>query len=195
MSEETRVAKKLDKGDVVLIDGVAHEVKKVAVDGKKTTLSLVGPGRDFVRKVVKSKAEMTLDVESPAERAAREKLEARLNSRLRDGSAKRELVEKRAKSKVKDGGGWHEPADKAETRIADIMGGKLVGIETPDGTLVPPLDPSSIKSHLWIFHGLESTTLTYEQLVAAHEEEHARADREPFFTLTIPHAHSNRRPA
>lgn len=194
MKTEKRKWSKVEAGDVVLHDGERMTVKKVG--GGKVILT--GVATPFLRIPAEGKAKVVTEVESAAERESREREEARLNRRIKsaakENSRIREATDaKREREKVE----WAKPEDKAEKRIADLLDGKLVAVQVAvDGPYeVPPLDPTTIHSHLLIMHSIEAGALSFADLVTLHEHEHAKAAAEPFHRLTVPHTHPERRTA
>lgn len=101
------------------------------------------------------------------------------------------------KDAMKGGGGpWAGAQGKSEKALRGI-GAELVGIQATSGApySTPPVDPSTIKGHLFLMHEVEAESLSYDELVIVHDRDHARADTDPNFTLPVPHHHSKERPA
>lgn len=179
---------KVEKGARVLIDGERFTVKKHERSGKGADVILVGDGGTFVRGFRKGKVTVLglpeLDSRGkPVKGVDFGKL-------IREPKPQTEFNGRNAVAMTE----WATES-KAEKKVREELGGELVGVEAGGVTYVPPLDPSTIKAHLHIFHGFEASTTPYEQLVKYHEAEHSRSDAEPFFRLTIPHTHSKERPA
>lgn len=172
---------KIEKGDRVIIDRERFTVKKHERSGKGADVILVGDGGKFVRGFRKGKV-IVLRGDEPKNPGKPEKrVESKPQTEFNGRNAVA-MTEWATESKV-------------EKKVREKLGGELVGVEAGGVTYVPPLDPSTIKAHLHIFHGFEASTTPYEQLVKYHEAEHSRSDAEPFFHLTIPHTHSKERPA
>lgn len=95
------------------------------------------------------------------------------------------------------GGPWEKPKGKAEKVIADTLKGELIGVQTSAGSpySVPPVDPSTIKGHLFLMHDTEAKSLSWEELVEVHDRDHARADSDAKHSLPVPHHHAPSRPA
>lgn len=101
------------------------------------------------------------------------------------------------KDAMKGGGGpWDKPGSKGEKHLKGI-GAELVGIQTSAGApySTPPVDPSTIKGHLFLMHEVEAESLSFDELVVIHDRDHHRADTEKGFTLPVPHHHAAERPS
>lgn len=92
-----------------------------------------------------------------------------------------------------NGGPWDQPQDKAEKRAVDILGAKLLGVQTEPGGIyaVPTIDRSAIRAHMMLMHGKDIATATEDELLELHKVEHER----PTPDLYVPHHHSKERPA
>jgi hypothetical protein len=91
---------------------------------------------------------------------------------------------------------WDAPPKGAEKRVAKILGGTLVAesIDDSGDYYVPPVDPSTIAAHLWIFHDVKLDDFDdYLPAVTLHRDQHARAELGEL-TLHLNHWHTKVRP-
>jgi hypothetical protein len=93
------------------------------------------------------------------------------------------------------GARWDAPPKGAEKRVAKILGGTLVAESVDDtGDYVPPVDPSTMAAHLWIFHDVRMQDIShYLPAVTIHNDQHTRAAAGEL-TLHRNHWHTKVRP-
>lgn len=91
---------------------------------------------------------------------------------------------------------WTEPDTPAERVVEEILGATIEAIKPgPDEAyIVPPVDVSTIASHMLIYHGIEAVDVRvvggWDQAKAEHDAEHKR----DIDTLHVPHRHQAGRP-
>lgn len=186
------------KGDGVLLNGKSWIVAKAKRKGKEMRVSLVSAngrtadGRPRAKGAVKIvPPPPVLDPETGrANRWATKAEAAEHGVALKPGDAS--VTKPPAKAK---GGAWEKPAGKAEKTVTDLLSARLVA-ETDDesaGYYVPPVDVSTVASHLVFFHGYTPPEDETEgSMLAYHTERHALALRgEP---LAVNHWHTAKRP-
>jgi hypothetical protein len=91
---------------------------------------------------------------------------------------------------------WETPAGRIERKLDEILSARLVG-ETKDesaGYYVPPVDVSTVASHLAIFHGgIPSAAENEIAMLEVHDAQHAEAAKRGL-ALAVNHWHTERRP-
>jgi hypothetical protein len=91
---------------------------------------------------------------------------------------------------------WDRPSDKIEKKIDELLGARLVGESTDEsaGYYVPPVDVSTIASHLALFHGgiPDAAADDETRMLVAHDAQHAEALRGA--PLAVNHWHTKTRP-
>jgi hypothetical protein len=80
-----------------------------------------------------------------------------------------------------------EPSPAEEKVSAFLQGVPTATKDVHGSWVVPPVDYSTIAAHLRIFHALDVTTLTPDEMLSQHEALHASGDGSPF------HRHGNTR--
>lgn len=105
-------------------------------------------------------------------------------------------VEGRKNATAGGGGSWNGAKGKAEKALRGI-GAELVGIQPTGGApySTPPVDPTTIKGHLFLMHEVEAESLTVDELYLIHDRDHAKADADANYSLPVPHHHAAERPA
>jgi len=74
----------------------------------------------------------------------------------------------------------------AEEKVSAFLQGVPTATKDVHGSwVVPPVDYSTVAAHLRIFHALDVTTLTPDEMLSQHEALHASGDGSPF------HRHGN----
>ena len=176
----------LEKGAAVVLNGDRYVVEKIKVKGKACKVTVAGKGGRFTREV-KAKAVVELYRSRPASKPARKAAATEQAVALHDARGGQQRWATEA-----EGAKWDKPAGKAERVLAEVMpGAVLVGVVRDEGVgiwYVPHVDPSTIASHLLIFHNVAPETTDYPKLTALHDDSHARAD------LFIAHEHRRTRP-
>lgn len=98
--------------------------------------------------------------------------------------------------KAKHGDPWERPVDRIEKRLDDLLSARLVGISTDEdaGYYVPPVNVSTVASHLALFHGgiPEACQDDEARMLAAHASQHEEALRGA--PLAVNHWHTPTRP-
>lgn len=92
---------------------------------------------------------------------------------------------------------WSKPDDQAEANIVDGLGAVILGVK-PSATecyIVPLVDPSTIASHLYLFHAITPPNVKepggYDEAVALHDADH---EAKALADLFEPHIHEAKRP-
>jgi hypothetical protein len=91
---------------------------------------------------------------------------------------------------------WESPRDRVERKLDEVLGAKLVGEATDvsKGYYVPPVDVTTIASHLVIFHPNTYDAAKDEAtMLAGHAHEHQMA-LDGKLKLAINHWHTKTRP-
>lgn len=95
-----------------------------------------------------------------------------------------------------EGDVWETPHGKVERMLDDLLSARLVAEAKDDavGYYVPPVDVSTVASHLTLFHGgIPSACEDEGAMMRAHEAQHAAAAKSEGILATN-HWHSERRP-
>lgn len=91
---------------------------------------------------------------------------------------------------------WTEPDTPAEKVVEEVLGATLEAVKPGDGEVwvCPPVDVSTIASHMLIYHGIEKVDVRrvggWEEAKAEHDAEH-KGDIDD---LHVPHRHDAGRP-
>lgn len=185
------------KGDLVVMSGRAYRVTKIKPKGKKAAVRVEIKGKTF---------------DSVVKLADKVKIESRkTGGKLHDAeggqrrwATKKELGEAMAPlpkggsthttSPVPAGGDpWERPVDRLERKLDEILGARLVGVQVSEGVIVPPVDVTTVASHLAIFHGGIPDACTDEaMMIRAHDAQHAEAKKG--LPLAVQHWHEDTRP-
>jgi len=185
---------KVEAGMTVTLKGRDFSVARAKVKGKRVKVMLEAAGGTF-KSEVRAKDEVDIASARPAKITKR--------SPLRDetGAQQRWATTTEHKSTLKppvkaSGGEWDEPKGKAERVImAELPGAKLVGEATDEktGWYVPPVDPSTVAAHLFLFHEAELDHLSPTALMDFHDNAH-RAAVDTGEPLAVNHWHTKERP-
>lgn len=194
------------KGDVVELGGREWSVVKIKPKGKKATVVVEYKGRS-ARSEVKLSEKVSI-VKKPA---------AGKRGPLRDaGNAQARWATKREAEKVLGTGSlppgdstmtkppaapgsdvWDRPSDKIERKLDELLGARLVGESTDEsaGYYVPPVDVSTVASHLALFHGGIPDAVHDDEgrMLAAHTAQHEAAATGAG-VLAVNHWHTKTRP-
>lgn len=90
---------------------------------------------------------------------------------------------------------WETPANRIERKLDDLLNARLVGESTDEsaGYYVPPVDVSTVASHLALFHGgIPERCEDEASMLKAHESQHAEALKGS--PLAVNHWHTATRP-
>jgi len=201
MSEPT-TWRDVAEGARVILKGNPYEVTGYARDGKTVKVTVKGARGSFTT-TVKRKDPVELAPATATKKAGKSKTaEIPKGGPLYDerGAQRRwaepgDMTATKPPKKAK-GGEWDEPKGKAERKVAEILGATLVGESTDpeSGWYVPPVDPSTIAAHLFLYHDLKPASLLWEELDKMHADQHARALVAPFTALHVNHWHTEQRP-
>lgn len=190
------------KHDVVELGGRAWRVVKIKAKGKKADVMVEFKGRYAESKVkladrvkIAKKGDGTkrgplLDESGTARRWATKKEAAEVGVALPAGDAKQTTPPKKP-----SGDPWERPADRIERKLDELLAARLVGATTDEsaGYYVPPVDVSTVASHLNLFHGgIPSACEDEGAMLKAHEAQHAEALRG--MPLAVNHWHTATRP-
>lgn len=203
MSKKTTWAD-VKKGDTVELAGKSFRVVKIKPKGKKAKVTVDrGNGREYSSLVrLADRVPITArkgdrgpfyDGNGTARRWAT-KAEAReVLAEPKGLPAGDSTVTKPPKKAAGDP--WETQADRIEKRLDDLLQARLVG-ESHDenaGYYVPPVDVSTVASHLALFHGGIPPACEDEgAMLRAHESQHAEALRG--MPLAVNHWHTEKRP-
>jgi hypothetical protein len=193
MSKKTTWAH-VKKGVTVELGGRQWLVVKIKPKGKTAKVVVEYKGRS-AESVVKLTDRVTIvpvldETTGRANRWATKAEAAEYGVALKAGDAT--VTKPPAKAK---GGSWEKPVGKAEKMVTDLLSARLVA-ETDNeekGYYVPPVDVSTVASHLVFFHAYTPPEDEDEgSMLAYHAERHALALRgEP---LAVNHWHTAKRP-
>jgi hypothetical protein len=168
------------KGDRVELGGQEWRVEKIKPKGKRAKVTVSAKRGTFTNEV-KLKDAVTLPGAAPLHDDA-------------GAQTRWAVTADEAAETVADV--WDTPTDKAEKRLAKILGARLVG-ESHDGGkewYVPPVDVSTVTSHWMVFHGGDAWhTVSSSDLLPLHVAEHAEAAAGTRI-LEVAHVHTEERP-
>lgn len=186
----------IEEGSTVKLKGTAWTVERLSVK-KKTVVVTVSKGSKKSEHTAELKAKDVVELlAAPLLDKGTRDAARKLGERLANGTAGK--PPKKATKAPPEPRGWKEAplGDKAEANLRGILGAKLVGVQlAPDEEwVVPPVDVSTIASHLFLFHGIELVDVRRvggaEKAKEIHDHEHANPSM-----LKVPHRHSNERPS
>jgi hypothetical protein len=202
---DRRKWKKVEAGKFVVLGGdewevVEHQVKKSGV-----VVKLKGKPGVFTRKVDADKKVDVVKEFSLGEfaRAELAKTRARRESTAHKAAPEFNpdpwrvdpadtLHAKLTGGEHAPGDPWKKPQDQAEANVTAILGAKMLGVQTEAGGVyaVPPVDPSTLKSHLFLMHNIQAGGRSHKALKDEHDAEHTR----DIADLFVPHHHTKTRP-
>lgn len=203
MSKKTTWAD-VKKGDTVELAGKQFRVVKVKAKGKKAKVTVDrGNGREYSSLVKladrvpiaarKGDRGPLYDGNGTARRWATKREAREVLTEPRGLPAGDSSVTKPPKKAAGDP--WETQADRIEKRLDDLLQARLVG-ESHDenaGYYVPPVDVSTVASHLALFHGgIPSACDDEAKMIAAHAAQHEEALRG--MPLAVNHWHTKKRP-
>lgn len=191
------------KRDVVEMSGRKYRVVKIKPKGKKAAVMVELGGKYFDSKVrladrvtiVKkgdgSKKGPLLDEDGTARRWATKKEAAEVGVGLPAGDSS--VTKPPSKPK---GDPWSDPPKaRTDQMLAELLNARLVA-ETDDeaaGHYVPPVNVSTVASHLALFHGgIPAACEDEGAMLKAHEAQHAEALKG--VPLAVNHWHTEKRP-
>lgn len=179
---ERRKWSKIKAGDRIELGGRDWTVEKIKPKGKRLRVSVRSGAHRAESKVDPSeKVHLAGDKEKPRQ------------SQARAGSNKPQPTRP---PRPADGDPWETQQDRMERKLDEILQARLIGEATDEdaGYYVPPVDVSTIASHLAIFHGADPSEHGGEgEMLDAHTAEHLRAEAGKA-TLAINHWHTKKRP-
>lgn len=212
-------------GTEVILKGHVWKVTKIKAKGKSVKVTVSGKLGEFARKMpaaemveisgeqwaTERELQTTLARAEAANKARRARFDPQV---IKAPPAPRPLI---APVLTPGDVAWDQDAAKADKRVRKILGGELLAVQVAgsDDYIVPTQGPSTIAAHLLIMHGVTAdgvtiadakareaemsqanavTLVTWETLKATHDAQHADALAGKI-TLTVPHWHSNERPA
>lgn len=187
------------KGDVVKMSGRECRVVKIKPKGKKARVMLDVRGRysegevklaDKVKIVSRKTGGKLHGSEGEQRRWATEPELAEAMSPIPAGDPAQTKPPAKA-----DGDPWERPVDRVERKLDELLGARLVAEAKNEamGYYVPPVDVSTVASHLALFHGGIPEACTDEaMMIRAHEAQHVEALRGA--ALPTNHWHTEKRP-
>lgn len=186
------------KGDDVVIDGKTYRVCKAKPKGKRVAVTLERAGREFKSEVrakdrVKLVREPLHDREGRQNRWATER-EAAKGPKRRKGLALGDAAQTEPPVPP-SGDPWETPRDRIEKKLDKILGAHLVA-EGDDavGYYVPPVDVTTIASHMALMHPNTYDAAKDEAtMLAGHAHEH-RMVLDGKAKLGVNHWHTETRP-
>lgn len=160
------------KGDDVVINGKTFRVRKVKIKGKAVKVTIERSGREFTSEV-KAKAKVQI-VTTPLHDAKGGQNRWATKSELKAAGlapGNPDLVKPPEKA---TGSPWETPADRVEKKLDQLLGARLVAEgNEKDGYYVPPVDASTIASHMALMHPNTYDPAKDEAtMLAGHEHEH-----------------------
>jgi hypothetical protein len=187
-------AAKLTPGDRVIVAGREYRVEKAKPKGDRVKLTLSHSGQAFASKVPAGDR-FDLIVEklhdkSGAQQRWAKPAELAEHGRARLGRGDPEVTKP---PKPAIGDPWETPADRVERKLDQILGARLVaeGAEAV-GYYVPPVDVSTVASHLALFHGVDPSEYGIDDMLDLHKTQHAEALNGT--ALKVNHWHTETRP-
>lgn len=194
------------KGDVVDLGGRGWSVVKIKPKGKKAHVE-VRFGKREAASAVRLADRVTIIERRGAASVAKSpvmdkrgtqqrwatprELDAALGRGLPAGNGSPVKPPKKAK-----GDGWDAKNDAVEKRLADRLTARLVGEATDEkvGYYVPPVDVTTVASHLALFHGgIPAACEDEGRMLSAHDAQHAEAAKGAA-RLAVNHWHTEARP-
>lgn len=179
---------KIQRGEVVELGGREWTVEKIEHGKKKATVKIRHKGN-----VVRDKVALTDKVRV----VALDPLVATRGRPQRQRSEPAKAIEPMppAPPTPATGSPWETQNDRIEAMLGDVLRARLVG-ESVDGAktyYVPPVDVTTIASHLTIFHDGTTPGEDEFKMLERHANEHAAAERGKT-ALALPHWHTEQRP-
>lgn len=195
------------KGASVELAGNIWTVVKIKRDGKRAKVTVERKGRE-AKSVVKLKDRVTIASAAAASKSKRGPVddargtmqrwatEKELREALRTPLPAGDHTKTKPPEKV-TGDPWETQTDRVERKLEAILQARLVGVATDEnaGYYVPPVDVSTIASHLVIFHGGIPDACGDDEaaMLKAHDAQHAAALKGEG-VLQTNHWHTKKRP-
>lgn len=187
----------------VELGGREWVVEKFKRKGKSAKVTVTHKGRS-AESVVKLKDRVKIVARKPGRAPLRdesgvtqrwatkaEHVESEKPARLPAGNASHTKPPEKAK-----GSPWDTQADRVERKLDEILGAHLVGIATDEssGYYVPPVDVTTIASHLALFHGGIPGACDDDEskMLAVHRAQHDNVKQGG--RLAVNHWHTEKRP-
>jgi len=193
------------KHDIVELSGREYRVVKIKPKGKKAAVMVETKGR-YAESKVKLSDRVTIVKKSDGTKRGPLYDES---GTARRWATKREAAEvgvtglpagdssvTKPPEKAKHGDPWERPIDRIEKRLEDLLSARLVAVTTDEsaGYYVPPVNVTTVASHLALFHGgiPEAVSDDEGRMLAVHEAQHAEALKGA--PLAVNHWHTKTRP-
>lgn len=197
--------KDVKAGDRVQLGGATWVVTKVKKIGgntgkaKKAKVTVIGAGGRF-DEVVRLKDRVTIKKSESKKTPLRDRTGAQTRwATEREAAEKKRPLPAGDPSKIKPpakkyGTPWETPLDKVERKLDSILGARLIGATDDEsvGYFVPPVDVSTIASHMALFHGTPVREYGIDDLRRMHDLEHEQALKG--IALHVNHWHTEKRP-
>ena len=184
------------KGDHVELNGKVWLVAKIKVGGKRAKVTVE---RGSMRRSAEVKARDAVVKVKPEAAPLRTAGNAQARWATKAESAERQGLPPGDASVTKppakpSGDPWETPRDRVERKLDAILGAVLVAEGGPEGYYVPPVDVTTIASHLALMHpNIYDPAKDEATMLAGHEHEH-KAAREGRLKLDVNHWHTKSRP-
>lgn len=170
---------KVKAGDVVELKGAEWTVVKAKRKGDRVRVTVTGRPGTFTR-----------DVDAAVKVPLVE--QAKAGPLHDERGAQRRWATPDDLAPPSKGAKWGEPAsDKPGALVETVLGGRLVAtVRDGEAWAVPPIDLTTVRAHLAIFHGVAGNEQPVDEsrALALHRELHEAADHEP----AQPHEHTKR---
>ena len=173
---------KIRKGDVL------------DLGGREWTVEKIKPGKKKAEVKIRHKSNVVRDTVKLADKVRIAERSAPPAPRKAEKPAPPKKMPKKPPQPA-HGDPWETQQDRIEKKLDEILGAKLVG-ESTDGErtyYVPPVDVTTVASHLLIFHGGVDPHEDGAGMLKRHAAEHEAAEHGET-TLTMPHWHTEQRP-
>lgn len=189
---------KVSKGDGVELKGKVYEVVKIKHKGKRAKVTVRGAGGEFSAEVLLADKVKVVDADPLYDDEGRMRRWARPSevhnaAKVAPGDP---TITKPPKGKAeRSGDEWETRRDKVERRLGEMLEAKLIG-EADDenaGYYVPPVDITTIASHMALFHNVDTSQYGVDDLLELHGHEHHEAENLGT-TLAVNHWHTKDRP-
>lgn len=177
--------------------GVIRKGDILDLGGKPWTVEKIKPGKRKAEVKIRHRGNVVKDTVRLDDKV---RVLERASASQRSAPAASEPVKPRPMPteppKKATGNPWETQQDRIEQKLDEILGARLVG-ESKDGGetyYVPPVDGSTVASHLLIFHAEgPQPGETVEDMLMRHGEEHKAAERGEA-SLRVTHWHTEKRP-
>lgn len=201
MSKKKPTYDDVSKGDRLVFGGREWRVVKLERKGKKKARVMLERKGQYAEDVVRlddrvefaaeNKKDKLHDRSGAQTRWATDKEAEKAGVGLRAGDSRQTTPPAPAEGDV-----WETPHGRVERMLGDLMAARLVA-ETKDesaGYYVPPVDASTVASHLVVFHdGIPEACEDETAMLRAHDAQHAAATIGAG-VLSRNHWHTEKRP-